>query len=126
MKPSEVAVKLKSVGLLFEELLMLEMIRDMEDRNVSADFEVAGVRVMDAVIMAGGGTGLNEEKKNGVYVGGLCFASPATAFKYITNLNQKNFVRKEIDGGDRRANVLTVTGLGRKLLEEVGARDVDV
>ena len=82
---------------------------------------VIRVRVMDAVIMAGGGTGLSEEKKNGVYVGGLCFASPATAFKYITNLNQKNFVRKEIDGGDRRANILTVTGLGRKLLEEVGA-----
>lgn len=109
MKPSEMAVKLKSVGLLFEELLMLEMIRDMEDRQVTADFEVVGVRVMDAVVTAGGAGG------------GLCFASPATAFKYITNLNQKNFVRKEIDGGDRRANVLTVTGLGRSLLEEVGA-----
>ena len=121
MKPSEMAVKLKSLGLMFEELLMLEMIRDMEDRQVTADFEVVGVRVMDAVITAGGGVGLSEEQRGGVHVGGLCFASPATAFKYIANLNNKNFVRKEIDGGDRRANVLTVTGLGRRLLEEVGA-----
>ncbi len=121
MKPSEMAGKLKSVGLLFEELLMLEMIRDMEDEKNLGGFDVEGVRVMDAVIMAGGGVGLSEEQRGGVHVGGLCFASPATAFKYIANLNNKNFVRKEIDGGDRRASVLTVTGLGRRLLEEVGA-----
>lgn len=109
MKPSELAVKLRGVELEFEELLMLEMLRDMEEEKNIGGFDVEGVRVMDAVVMAGGRGG------------GLRFASPATAFKYITNLNQKNFIRKEIDGGDKRANVLTVTGLGKKLLEEVGA-----
>lgn len=122
MKPSEMAVKLKSVGLMFEELLMLEMLRDMEDRQVTADFEVVGVRVMDAVVMAGGGIEQNKKNQETQHKPQpLTIASPATAFKYIANLNQKNFVRKEIDGGDRRANVLTVTGLGRRLLEEVGA-----
>ena len=49
MKPSELKVKLANVGLVFDELLMLEMIRDMEIRN---GLDVVGVKIMEVVVLS--------------------------------------------------------------------------
>ena len=90
MKPSELKVKLAGVGLTFDELLMLEMIRDMEIRN---GLDVVGVKIMDVVV-------LSEQSK---------LASPATTYKYIQSLNNKILISKQVD--ERDARDLTVNGL---------------
>ena len=102
MKPSELKVKLANVGLVFDELLMLEMIRDMEIRN---GLDVVGVKIMDVVV-------LSEQSK---------LASPATVYKYIQNLNNKLLLSKQTDERDARITRLSVTNTGKKLLEETGA-----
>lgn len=104
MKPSEIKTLLDSEGMVFDELLLLEMVRDIEDKK-EKEFEVNGVRVMEIVATA--------NLSN--------VSSPATTYKYLHNLNTRNYIRKEIDGGDRRACVISVTGLGRELLERLGA-----
>lgn len=109
MKPSEMKALLDNEGMVFDELLMLEMVRNLEDEKTKRagveDFDSVGVRVMEIVATA-----------NLFNV-----SSPATTYKYLHNLNSKNYIRKEIDGGDRRACVISVTGLGRELLEKLGA-----
>ena len=102
MKPSELKVKLAGVGLVFDELLMLEMIRDMEIRN---GLDVVGVKIMEVVV-------LSEQSK---------LASPATVYKYIQNLNNKLLLSKQTDERDARVTRLSVTNTGKKLLEETGA-----
>ena len=102
MKPSELKVKLANVGLVFDELLMLEMIRDMEIRN---GLDVVGVKIMEVVV-------LSEQSK---------LASPATVYKYIQNLNNKLLLSKQTDERDSRVTRLSVTNTGKKLLEETGA-----
>ena len=102
MKPSELKVKLANVGLVFDELLMLEMIRDMEIRN---GLDVVGVKIMEVVV-------LSEQSK---------LASPATVYKYIQNLNNKLLLSKQTDERDARVTRLSVTNTGKKLLEETGA-----
>jgi DNA-binding MarR family transcriptional regulator len=104
MKLSELRGVLLEQGLLFEELLVLAMVRDMEAKRGEFDL---GVRVMDVVNLAGSSE----------------LASPATAFKYIASLNNKNLIRKETDGGDRRASLVSVTRLGRDLLEKVDGEE---
>lgn len=102
MKPSELKVKLTGVGLTFDELLMLEMIRDMEIRN---GLDVVGVKIMEVVV-------LSEQSK---------LASPATTYKYIQSLNNKILISKQVDERDARVTRLSVTNTGKKLLEETGA-----
>lgn len=104
MKPSEIKTLLDKENMVFDELLLLEMVRDIEDSK-GKEFEINGVRVMEIVATA--------NLSN--------VSSPATTYKYLHNLNTKNYIRKEIDGGDRRACVVTVTGIGRELLERLGA-----
>lgn len=103
MKPSELRTKLNVAGVLFEEVLLLEMIRDMDEQG---EFDSVGVRVFDVVALASASK----------------LASPATTYKYLQNLNEKLILSKAQDDKDARVTRLTITNTGKKLLEEVGAR----
>lgn len=101
MRISEIKTRLDQAGLSFEELLVLQMVIDMEDR-LGDEWDV-GISMMDVVELA------HKSK----------LTSHATTFKYIQNLVNKNLVIKTTSDKDRRVTLVSATKAGRRLVDEI-------
>jgi DNA-binding MarR family transcriptional regulator len=99
MKLSELRSAMVENNVVFEELLLLDMIRDMEAQT---QWEL-GVKIMDVVTLASSSK----------------ISSPATTFKYIAHLNSKTLLSKEQSEKDARTTLVSVTSVGKKLLEKI-------
>jgi len=107
MRPSELKAKLDEVGLCFDEIVLLEMVQDMKEEIGGGEgrgfLESDGVRVTDVMARAHN----------------LRFSSSKTVHKYMGNLNRRSYLRREIDDHDNRVVRVSVTGLGKNLLEDI-------